>query len=252
MIGSIFMKIVKDDFNSQIFKMEMGNVFIDNEIKSFEQFVAEEQEKKEHFNHLNLKVDTNNKLLLNFALASGYYLVDTLVEYLFVKNKSILPKLEHKCCLRDFKKNDLKEIKTIAKNSFKIDRFHSDTNLKYEDCDLYYEKWIENSCNGFAEKVIVATYNNDIVGFTTGKTNKDEEYGHLVLSAVSDKYRGLGVYTSMIHQGIEWILNEHPEKTGILVGTQLNNIAVQKAWIKLGLTIFRSTYVLHKYLGKDC
>ena len=72
---------------------------------------------------------------------------------------------------------------------------------------------------------------------------------NLVLSAVSDKYRGIGVYTSMIHEGISWMLREHGDLMGVIVGTQLDTLAVQKAWIKLGFTVYGSSYVLQKYLG---
>ncbi len=244
------MLIKKDSFNSEIFGLKMGNVELDNPILNYKQFITEEKAFLNDFEHLSLKIDSNNKQLFNYAIASGYYLVDTLIEYIFTKNKSILPKINHKCELRDYQINDLKDLKNIAKNSFEIDRFHSDKNLSRERCDLYYEKWVENSCNGFADKVIVATYKDEIVGFTTGKNYENDELGHLVLSAVSNKYRGLGIYTSMIYEGVSWILNDFQFKKGILVGTQLNNIAVQKAWIKLGFSVFKSTYVLHKYLGR--
>ena len=98
----------------------------------------------------------------------------------------------------------------------------------------------------FADKVIVSEYNNTVVGFTTGKADNTQPYGHLVLSAVSDKYRGLGIYTSMIYEGIKWLEKEGFK--GLIVGTQINNIAVQKAWIKLGFTVLDSEYVLHFYI----
>ena len=135
----------------------------------------------------------------------------------------------------------------IAKGSFEKDRFHSDRHLNRNLCDKYYEKWIENSYNGFAERVIVAEYCNDAVGFTTAKTYKNDIFGHLVLSAVSNNYRGLGFYTSMIHEGVSWIFQKHDDLIGIIVGTQLDNLAVQKAWINLGFTVYSSKYVLHKY-----
>ena len=71
-----------------------------------------------------------------------------------------------------------------------------------------------------------------------------------MLSAVSDKYRGIGVYTSMIYEGISWMIREHGNLKGVIVGTQLDTIAVQKAWIKLGFTVYDSFYVLHRYLGE--
>lgn len=241
------MRIQQDLFNSQIFGIRMGNVILDNPISSYDQFISEEKDSIDGFDHLTLKIDSNNKQLVNYALSSGYYIVDTLIEYIFKKYSNSLPKINHKCEIRDYQKDDLNVLKKIARNSFEIDRFHSDHNLKKEKCDLYYEKWIENSCNGFADKVIVAIYNNEVVGFTTMKY-KDEANGHIVLVAVSDKYRRLGVGTSMIYEGVSLSIYNH-NKNGILVGTQINNLVAQKTYIKVGFTANKNVYVLHKYLG---
>ena len=46
------------------------------------------------------------------------------------------------------------------------------------------------------------------VGFTTGKIDDCEENGYLVLSAVSNKVRGLGIYTCMIYEGVKRIQAE--------------------------------------------
>lgn len=245
------MKIIKDKFNSEIFQIQMGNVGVESG-ENVTTKVWKEQEQKakqEGFSHLTIKIPSTDKKLLNQMLTNGFTLADTLIEYVFDMKKAHLPEMWHKCKLHDCREEEIEALKKIAKKSFEIDRFHSDESLDNDRCDLYYEKWIENSYNGFAEKVIVAEYNDEPVGFTTGKTYEDDEYGHLVLSAVSNKYRGIGVYTSMIHEGISWLLREHGELKGVIVGTQLDNIAVQKAWIKLGFTVFDSLYVLQKYIG---
>ncbi len=245
------MRIVKDQFNSEIFQMQMGNVLLEDGEETKKEDFAQLQNlaMTEGYSHMTLKVPSTDKDVLNLALKDGYILADTLIEYVFDMQKAHLPQMEHKCTLHDCRAEELSALKEIAGNSFVIDRFHSDEHLDNKLCDLYYEKWIENSYHGFAEKVIVAEYNGEPVGFTTGKTYADDEYGHLVLSAVSNKYRGIGVYTSMIHEGISWMLREHGDLKGVIVGTQLDNIAVQKAWIKLGFTVYDSMYVLQKYIG---
>jgi len=246
------MRVMKDKFNSEIFQMGMGNLTVDAGAVVTVQTLnmIEEEAKKQGLSHITVKIPSSDKQNLNVILQNGFNLTDTLIEYFFDMKKATLPDINHKCILRDAQEKDLETLKTIARKSFEIDRFHSDEHLDNELCDKYYEKWIENSYNGFAEKVIVAEYDGEAVGFTTGKTYADSDIGHLVLSAVSSNSRGLGVYTSMIHEGVSWILKEHSELKGVLVGTQLDNLAVQKAWIKLGFTVYGSMYVLQKYLGE--
>ena len=246
------MKITVDQFNSQIFQIGMGNLYVDRQeiITEHGLLKMESNAKKNGISHITAKLLSSDKKNLNTLLQQGYLLADTLVQYFFDIKKAALPAMQYKCIIRDAQEKDLDVLKEIAGHSFKIDRFHSDQYLDDRLCDLYYERWIENSYYGFAEKVIVAEYNGVPVGFTTGKTYPDNEIGHLVLSAVSSSSRGLGVYTSMIHAGVSWILKEHHDLRGILVGTQLDNIAVQKAWIKLGFTVYDSSYVLQKYIGE--
>lgn len=246
------MKINKDEFNSKHFGIAMGNVLLDRTYseKDFAHAMQNLEELKKYC-HLTLRVLTNDKVTTNSALKFGFSICDTLVEWMFSLKNPSLPKMEYKVLVRECEEEDLPYIKEIAKSSFKIDRFHSDPNLDNNLCDLYYEKWTENSFYGFAEKVLVAIYNNEVVGFTTIKTYENDPIGHLVLSAVSSKYRGLGIYTCLIHACTKWLIDNHGELEGILVGTQIDNIAVQKAWKKLNYTPYSSSYVLQLSKSED-
>ena len=240
------MKIEKDNFNSNHFGIEMGNVVIGNEVfddETFRTTLLKDDDFK-NYKHLTLRIPTRDKITTNAAIKTGFSICDTLVEWIFNYSKSELPVICPKVILRECDKDDLEELKIISRNSFKIDRFHSDPSLDNNLCDSYYEKWIENSYYGYAEAIIVAEYSGNVVGYTTIKTYSDDDVGHLVLSAVSEKYRGLGIYTSLIHKCVEWVHIKHPDLKGIIVGTQIDNIAVQKAWNKLGFSPFDSKYVL--------
>ena len=165
------MKINKDEFNSKHFNVLMGNVCLDKiySEKEFKNELSGLEDFKE-YQHLTLRIPSNDKITANSAFRFGFKLCDTLVEWLFLLKSNFLPEMNYKVDIRECSEEDLPSIKHIAKSSFVIDRFHSDPNLDNDLCDLYYEKWIENSYYGFAEKVFVAVYNNDVVGFITIKT----------------------------------------------------------------------------------
>lgn len=246
------MRITIDKFNSDVFGLKMGNVDYskNKEITLEDMNTLQVDAIKEGFQHLTIRIASMDKKNLNTVLESGYVFADTRVEYFFDFNHAKLPAINHKCVLREANQADLDILKHIARVSFSLDRFHSDANLDNLLCDKYYELWLENSFYGFADKIIVAEYQGKPVGFTTGKVFKETQSSQLVLSAVSDSCRGLGIYTSMIHAGVSWLLKEHGDVGGVLVGTQLENLAVQKAWIKLGFTVINSFYILQKYLGE--
>lgn len=247
------MEIKIDSFNSEIFGMGMYNLVLD-EGEVIDKWTLEQVELKvqeEGGRHISVKVSSTDKHNLNAVLAQEYKLVDTLVEYYFDKNKSKLPSFEYKFELRDAKKEDVDALKNIAREAFEKDRFHSDVCLDNSLCDQYYEKWIENSYFGFAEKVIVAEHNGEVAGFTTGKTYVDKNRGKLGrvdLSAVSRYHRGIGIYTNLIHKEASWYLKGRDDVQGIMIGTQLDNLAVQKTWVGFGFVMCGSKYVLHKKL----
>lgn len=244
------MKLVKDQFNSEIFKINMGNINLEETSASVEEIKnIEKKALADGYDHLTVHVMSPDKTTANNFFQEGFLLADTLVEFCFDKNKAHLPEMNHRVILRDCNEQDLPVMMDIAKRSFVVDRFHSDPHLPNELCDKYYEKWIENSYHGFASRTIVAVYNDEPIGFTTAKVYPDSDCGHLVLSAVSDKYRGLGIYTSMIYEGTRWLTEGNEGISKVLLGTQINTVAVQKAWIKLGYTVYDSSYVLQKYIG---
>jgi len=244
-----------DSFNSEHFGLKMGNISLKGNINNVKNIEIKcllddllEQAKLNKFEHLTYKVNTNDKVLVKELGEKNFFLADTLLTYVFDFEKQKLNEVITKVEIGNCKNEDIQILKEISKNSFKIDRFHSDNSLDANLSDAYYEKWFENSAHGLADRVIVAYLNDKPIGYTTCKIYPDDEYGWLVLSAVSSDARGLGVYTSMIHEGVQWIESNGKGLNGVKLGTQINNIAVQKAWIKLGFTVLDSHYIFHKSL----
>lgn len=238
-------KIITDEFNSSIFRMKMGNIFYTDLTTLKEILKIAEKE----YDHLSVKVDCKDLQVCNYLLKEGFYIVDTLVSYAFdyEKNNLLDYKYSEDVIINKVEQKDVKEICKIAYNSFYNDRFHNDPALDDELCNNYYENWINNSCNGFADIVLVAKdKEGHLLGFGTGKNNNEEE-SVLVLNAVTSYARGKGVYTAMIYEAMKYFKGKSKTLT---LGTQINNYAVQKAWAKLGFKIFDSKYVLHKRICK--
>lgn len=238
--------VVLDEFNSKIFGMKMGNVIINDESSYTERLIEfiTKQTTKEGFDHLSIKISTGAKKYIFKLQENGYFLVDTLVSYIFDFNKNVIPEMIHRCTLRGPKQDDLKDVKIFTREAFVIDRFHSDPYLDKNKADNYYETWIENSYKGYADDIVVAEDAGVPLGYTTLKypISSESKTAHMILSAVSKKSRGKGVYTSTIHEGLVR-LSKVADK--VIVGTQIDNYAVQKTWNKLGFEIFESKCVFH-------
>jgi ribosomal protein S18 acetylase RimI-like enzyme len=241
-------EVVVDAYNTHVFGKVMGNLLIHQGQFQINQETWNElfeNAKSAGYQHLAVKIDTGQKLMIHQLQKNGFLLMDTLVTYMFDYSKKQLEPMEHQSIIRSAQPEDELELKHIAYHAFKIDRFHSDPSLDPKLADHYYEQWITNSMNGFADRVVVSELNNKAVGFTTcnfPKANDPQKIGTLVLSAVSDESRGKGVYTSMIHEGVRWLKDY---ANFVKVGTQIDNYPVQKTWMKMGFSLVSSQYVFH-------
>ncbi len=232
------MKILLDEYNSKIFNLRMGNIVdYDHCIDalSFNSIIDNSS-----FNHLSIKINTNNKEIANLFLKNGFYLVDTQITY---KLKLENQQFEKNVNVQIATQNEAREIAKIAKNSFSLDRFHSDTNLSKEKANNYYKQWALNLLDNISIISLVYKDNNKINGFSFWKI--EHSTAKLILVAVSNKERGKGIYGKMISHFLNTYSKNIKE---IFMGTQINNYPVHKYWSKLGAEIVESNYVLHKVI----
>lgn len=234
------LKVEKDLFNSEIFNLSFGN--ITEYDKNIEYFEINELLSNSEFDIVGIRINSRDtKAMYNFQ-KNGFYLVDCLVTYEYDVNKS-KPLIEEFNV--DFKDNleekEILSLANIASKVFEIDRFHSDPNLSKEDSDKYYYQWVINSFSGYSDGAIIPTIDGKAVGFTTYKIGED--ISTMVLSAVDPDYMGRGIYYNMILKGTSKLIEYSPK---VRVGTQVDNIPVQRTWQKLGYKLIDVNYVLHK------
>ena len=206
---------------------------------------------REDIRTLSCKTDPSDASSIHTLERKGFMIMDTLVTYSFDLRKAKIRELPVSCELRFSRKSDRESLKSLAYNSFYLDRFHVDPNYPKEKCDELHSKWIENACNGIgADRVIVAEIEDIPVGFTTVKESNDASkilgvrIASMILSAVSPKARGKGIYTSMINEGLNYLKDKADM---VEVGTQGNNYPVQKSWCKLGFKMVKSQISFHKW-----
>ena len=148
------MRLEKDIFNSEIFGFNMANIMLDDDICKREdvQKIIEDS-KQSDYKHLSIKIDISEKEMLNSFLECGFYLVDTQIMYEIALHDDTREK--NTGITRPYDISDKERILEIARSAYHIDRFHSDLQLPNDRCDLYYEKWAKNLCEGLADKVFV-------------------------------------------------------------------------------------------------
>jgi len=87
---------------------------------------------------------------------------------------------------------DVAVLTEIARVSHTASRFYADGRFPEERCGALYAVWIEKSCAGSAEEVLVARDDGRAVGYVTCHENTDGS-GQIGLIAVAGEARGRGV-----------------------------------------------------------
>jgi ribosomal protein S18 acetylase RimI-like enzyme len=237
----------RDDFNSKIFNLNFGNISTYDPTSSFNEI--SEIMNKSDYDIVGVKVKSVDTDFIYNLQKYGFYLVDCLVSYEFDSTKTKLPNDTYTVDFTDtVKGSEIEQLAKIASDVFRIDRFHSDPNLSKDDANRYYYQWVKNSFNGFSDGVILPSIQNKVVGFTTYKINNvDFETSTLVLSAVNPDYAGRRIYHNMILKGTNYLLSKSNK---IRVGTQVDNIPVQRTWQRLGYKLISVDYIFHHYRYK--
>jgi GNAT superfamily N-acetyltransferase len=196
------------------------------------------------------RIDTNHLDVVQKMEGDGYRLMDTLVYYAFKYAKNAIPEDTSTYVIRPVQSDDLDVITTIATESFKgyYGHYHADPRLPDNKCDEVYIDWAAKSVTSqkIADEVMVVVGDNQLNGFATLRSNSIEE-GEGVLFGVAPHAQGQGIYRTMMISGMKWCQERGAER--MVVSTQINNIAVQKVWARLGFEMNHSYYTLHKWFN---
>jgi len=190
--------------------------------------------------------DFNSPESIEIAEQNNFHLVDVRIEMELKINKSHSLEYQYEnLVLRDFKRDDMSFLQDIAKNSFTSSRFYFDKRFPRNLCDSFYATWIKVSCEGYAQKVLVAELGKKVVGFITCHLEEDNGIGRIGLLGLSSEMRGKSIGQIIIHQASDWFLSKKAKLVRIV--TQGRNVAAQRLYQKCGF-ITKSVYLwYHKW-----
>lgn len=148
---------------------------------------------------------------------------------------------------------DIEPIKAIARSSFIYDRFHSDPLIPKALADELHAVWVENSCLGkAADAVIVATENEQILGFVTCKIDRRSKgvlgltIGTIVLVATAPDARNRGVAKAATYGALAWFKEQGVDF--VEVGTQLRNIPASRLYQACGFRLAATSLTLRTWV----
>lgn len=148
--------------------------------------------------------------------------------------------------LRDFIEDDLPSLQAIARISYRDTRFYADPHFEEARCDALYETWIEKSCHGRDDAVIVAEINRRPAGFITCSVHDGE--GVIGLVGVAPTVRGRSVGRLLVEAAQGWFQSRDVART--LVVTQGRNIAAQRLYQRCGFLTHSAELWFHRWFDK--
>lgn len=200
---------------------------------------------EERIDCLYLLVSAGESSAVRAVEENGFHIVDIRVTL----SRGIIPDKSKWTPLspdiRLSKSEDIPDLSLIAAKGHTDSRFYSDPGFPDELCDRLYATWIEKSCNGYAEAVLVADQDGTAAGYTSCHINPDGS-GQIGLVGVGDQFQGKGLGKSLIAESLRWFASQGCSK--VLVVTQGKNVGAQRLYQKQGFLTDSVEIWFHKWL----
>lgn len=126
---------------------------------------------------------------------------------------------------------DVPTLRTIAGVSHRDSRFYYDSHFPRPLCNALYETWIEKSCHGYANAVLVAELQGRPVGYISCHL-LDQTTGGIGLLGVSADGQGKGLGQRLVNESLRWFAGRAMER--ITVVTQGRNCKAQRSYQRCG------------------
>ncbi len=192
--------------------------------------------------------DPNYIDAIRTAEENQFHLVDVRVtrQYQFQPtvdfNQPVAPYL-----IRPFLLSDLPDLRKIARKSFTLSRFYSDPCFPQDKCDELYDVWIKNSCEGYADHVLVAEIKGVSQGFITCHIRQNRLEGDIGLVGVSEQARGQGVGKSLVQASLGYFYEQGVYS--VFIAMQGSNIIAQKLCEHTGFSMYSLRLWYHKWFS---
>jgi len=235
------------EWDSTFFGVVIGRVNSNRlAVKTTAQILDWCREKK--INCLYFLADINHLETLRLAEKNGFYLTDIRMTYeqsIQGLGKPYEPGTNYRLATLE----DLPALRGIVDSSYRDSRFYYDGHFPKEDCDLFYETWIENSLSGYAQAVLVVEESGQLGGFVTCHIKKSESKGQIGLFGVSQRARGRGIGQALLFESLHWFVGQG--MTFVEVITQGRNIPAQRLYQKCGFILKDIKVWYHRWLKEN-
>jgi dTDP-4-amino-4,6-dideoxy-D-galactose acyltransferase len=152
--------------------------------------------------------------------------------------------------IRPVRPGDVNALRAMSRTAFGQTRFYNDPCFPNELCDELYDTWVRKSClEGFADHVLVAETNREVIGYVTCQVSAAKSEGSIGLIGIAEAGRGQQIGQHLLRSAFNWF-SEKNLKTASVV-TQGVNISAQRLYQKCGFRT-RSLQLWYHRWTSDC
>ena len=189
--------------------------------------------------------DSDDPQTTYLAEANGFHLTDVRVvfEQSLAQNEVVAAPSG---AIRFARESDLGLLRTLASAAHHDTRFYFDKNFDRAKCDLLYETWIENSCRGFAQAVLVAEVDHQPAAYLTCHLKQNESQVGLV--GVGESHQGQGLGTKLVQNFLAWSHGQGARRA--TVATQGRNLAAQRLYQRNGFVTASVQLWYHRWFHR--
>lgn len=144
--------------------------------------------------------------------------------------------------VRPWRPDDLPALKAIARVSHVATRFYHDGNFPREKCDALYETWIERSCGGWADAVLVADHEGRAAGYLSCHGE-----GKIGLVGVAASARGRGLGSALVRASLRWFADAGLSRASVV--TQGRNEGGRRLYEKCGFKTRSAQIWFHRWFA---
>lgn len=126
---------------------------------------------------------------------------------------------------------DIPALRAIARDNHRDSRFYYDPHFPDALCDALYETWIEKSCKGYADAVLVSGPPGQPLGYISCHI-RDGRQGQIGLVGVNAASRNLRIGQALVTKSLQWFAARGVRQ--VLVVTQGRNCEAQRLYQRCG------------------
>ncbi|MFI5349488.1 MAG: GNAT family N-acetyltransferase [Elusimicrobiota bacterium] len=198
-----------------------------------------------HIDCLYFLADASDRRTADLARSGGFRAVDDRVVFTKRLAPSPSPGALRKP-IRFSRPGDVPALRAIARKSHGDARFYHDPRFPAARCGEFYATWIENSCGGFSDAVLVCAPGKRPIGYVS--CHRDGRgRGRIGLFAVDAAAHRRGFGKLLVEAALSWFAGQGVET--VTVATQRRNKASMIFYSKRGFALKSTRRWYHLWLS---